>query len=177
MSGDFTLKDGGSVHVRAIRPDDDRTLIDIFNQSSPETIYQRFFTPLTELSPALARHLSHVDYRRRMALIAQAGARPIGVARYEPTANPHEVELAIAIVDEWQNRGLGRILLRQILAAAEANGIPRFRAGFLGENRRVLHLLLTECRIQEWASSAGITSVVGRSHSSISRPITGHFAQ
>jgi RimJ/RimL family protein N-acetyltransferase len=163
---DFTLKDGTRVHVRPIRPEDDHRLVDIFNASSPQTVYQRFFTALPELTPEMARDLSSVDYVQRLALIAETGAEPIGVARYESTRDPGMAELGLVVVDGWQNRGIGRILLREILCAAGANGIHRFCADVLGENHRMLHLLATEGQLLDTRTEAGVTTVTLRSRTS-----------
>jgi RimJ/RimL family protein N-acetyltransferase len=132
MGWDVALKDSSSIHIRPIRREDDRLLVQMFNNSSPQTIYQRFLAPVTELTPAMARYLSSVDHRVRVALIAESDSEPIGVARYEPTNDPDSVELGLIVVDDWQNRGLGRLLLREIFRAAEANGIHRFYAHVLG---------------------------------------------
>jgi RimJ/RimL family protein N-acetyltransferase len=160
LESDVVLKDGSSVHLRPIRPEDEHSLVEIFNHSSPQTVYQRFFTALPELTPDMAHHLSNTNTVNRLALVAEADAEPIGVARYEPTDEPDLVELAIVVVDKWQNRGLGRILVREILCAAERNGIRRFRADVLAENRRMLRLLATEGRILERKTEAGVTSIL-----------------
>ena len=157
---DVTLKDGASVHIRPIRPADEHSLVEIFHRSSPQTVYQRFFTALPELTPSMARHLSNVNATDRLALVAETGDQHIGVARYERTDDPDVVELALVIVDDWQNRGLGRILLREILRAAGRNGIHRFRADVLAENRRMMRLLATEGRILDRKTGAGVTTVL-----------------
>ena len=159
LESDFNLNDGTRVHVRPIRPEDDRSLVEIFNASSPQTVYQRFFTALPELTPEMARGLSRVDYIHRLALIAETDSERIGVARYESTRNPAVAELGLVVVDSWQNRGIGRILLREILRAAGANGIHRFCADVLGENHRMLHLLATEGQILDARTEAGVTTV------------------
>ena len=61
------------------------------------------------------------------------------------------------IVDAWQGRGLGLILLRETIKAAEANGIGRFKADVLSENRRMLRLLMEETQVIEKKSEAGVT--------------------
>jgi RimJ/RimL family protein N-acetyltransferase len=159
LESNFALSDGTFVHVRPIRPENDDTLVEIFNHSSPRTIYQRFFTPLPALMPSVVRYLSNVDYVYRLALIAEIGIEPVGVARYERTNDPGLVELALIVVDDWQNRGIGRILLRKLLRAAEGNGIHRFCADVLSDNRRMMHLLSTECQIQKRKTEAGVTTV------------------
>ena len=79
--------------------------------------------------------------------------------RSEPTGDPALAELGLVIVDAWQNRGLGRILLREILHAAEGNGIHRFCGAVLAENRRMLHLLVSETHIEDWQTEGSVTTV------------------
>ena len=158
LESDVTLRDGANVHIRPIRPEDDHILVDLFQHLSAQSIYQRFFTAMPELSPGMARYLSHVNYTNRMALVAESGGELIGVARYERTSDPDTVELSLVIVDTWQGRGLGRILLREIVKAAEANGIHKFKADVLSENRRMLRLLMEETQVDQRKTEAGVTS-------------------
>ena len=143
QSADHTLRDGSRVHIRPIRPEDDHALVEAFERMSPETVYQRFFAPLPELSEDTAWRLSHVDYSSRMALVAECeDSNPpglIAIARYERTEDPGVVELGLVVLDPWQNRGLGRIMIRALLEAAAQNGITRFRAEILSDNRRIVH--------------------------------------
>ena len=89
------------------------------------TIYQRFLAAVTELTPAMARYLSSVDHCHRVALIAETDTEPIGVARYEVTKDPGSVELGLLVIDAWQNRGLGRILLAKT-GHAYLRPVPRW---------------------------------------------------
>ena len=72
---------------------------------------------------------------------APDGGGLIAVARYEPAQEPGVVEVAFVVQDDWQGRGLGTRLLADLLEAARANGIERFRAWVLADNRRMLDLL------------------------------------
>lgn len=154
-----TLKDGTAAHLRPIRPDEDEVLRVAFHKLSPESVYQRFFTALPELSPGMARYLAHANVTNRFALVAEIGADLAAVARYERTSDPGVVELGLVVLDAWQNRGLGRIMLRGILDVAERNGIQRFRADVLAENRRMLHLLTSEGVISERKTEAGVVTL------------------
>jgi GNAT superfamily N-acetyltransferase len=160
IESDFTLKDGTVVRIRPIRPEDDHALIEIFKHLSPQTVYQRFFQALPELSPGMARYLSNVNYTNRMALVAEAGGQAIGVGRYERTGDPEVADLGLVVLDEWQNLGLGRILLQEILKAGKSNGILRFRADVLAENRRMLRLLAQESEILGRKTEAGVASLL-----------------
>src|SRR5256886_5096922 len=83
-----TLRNGASVRVRAIRPDDEPRLMALCRRLSPRTVYERFFS-FRRLLPEEAHALANVDDRRRMAVVAEVedGQEPelIGVARYGPS--------------------------------------------------------------------------------------------
>jgi RimJ/RimL family protein N-acetyltransferase len=160
LESDVTLRDGSLVHIRPIRPEDDHFLVDVFKHLSPQSVYQRFFTAMPELTPGMARYLANVNYTNRMALVAEANGELVGVGRYERTDDPGLVELGLVVVDEWQGRGLGRILLREIVKAAADRGIRRFRAEVLSENRRMLRLLAEECVIEHRKTEAAITTLI-----------------
>jgi len=157
----MTLRDGSRFQIRPIRPEDHRALQGMFRHLSPQSVYQRFFAALPELTDELAWKLSHVNYTNRMALVAETeGDSPeiVGVARYDRAEEPGVAELGLAIVDEWQGRGLGRILIRELMKVAERNGITRFIADVLADNRRMIHLLATEMKIASVKSSGGVTT-------------------
>src|SRR5437667_9475135 len=67
-----TLRNGASVRVRAIRPDDEPRLMALCRRLSPRTVYQRFFS-VRRLLPEEAHAFANVDYRQRMAVVAEVG--------------------------------------------------------------------------------------------------------
>src|SRR5512146_1410215 len=87
LEGPLTLYDGTTIHVRAIRADDDERLRAFHRRLSPDTIVFRFFHFLPELPSEDAAHFTHLDYVNRMALIATTGAGDseeiLGVVRYD----------------------------------------------------------------------------------------------
>jgi RimJ/RimL family protein N-acetyltransferase len=128
---------------------------------SRHTAYQRFFTLMKRLPPDWAHFLANVDYRRRLALVAEREpGELVAVARYEPTDRNDTAEVAFVVQDGWQDRGLGTILLADLLEAAEARGIRRFRAYVLADNARMLDLLLRFTDVLERTLDAGIVSVL-----------------
>lgn len=169
------LKDGTVIHLRPIRPDDAPRLVALFDRLSQQTAYQRFFSVLKRLPPAYARVFANVNYRQRLAIVAEretpAGPELIGVGRYEPadatelapgivpTVVPTEVEVAFVVQDGWQGRGLGSILLDEVLRAAVARGVQRFRAFVLADNHRMLGLLARRTEITGRKLEEGVVSV------------------
>jgi RimJ/RimL family protein N-acetyltransferase len=164
LEREIALRDGTALRLRPIRPDDAPRLVEYYGQLSAHTAYHRFFTVMKRLPPDWARLLATVDYRRRLALVAERGARDdpelIAVARYEPTDRADTAEVAFVVQDGWQGKGLGTILLRELLDAAAARGIHRFRAFVLADNARMLDLLRRFTDVQEHKLQAGVVEMV-----------------
>jgi RimJ/RimL family protein N-acetyltransferase len=158
LAHDAGLRDGSSVHIRPIRPDDAPRLQELYDRLS------RFFTIMKRLPPDWARILATVDYRRRLALVAEHdgdhGVELVGVGRYEPTDEPDTAEVAFVVQDGWQSRGLGTILIRELLDAADARGIRRFRAYVLADNRRMLDLIRRFGDVRERTMEQGVTELL-----------------
>src|SRR5688572_21272616 len=121
---DIVLRDGGTAHLRPIRPDDADRLRRFQSRLSDETIYFRFFSLYRDLSPKDVERFTVVDYHDRVALIATIGDEMIGVVRYE-RIDKSSAEAAFNIEDAHQRRGLGSLSLEHIAAAARERGNPR----------------------------------------------------
>ncbi len=140
------LKDGTKVHVRPIEPSDEPLLHEAVAAMSERTVYFRFFTPLKRMPDALAHRLAVVDYNDRFAIVAtthrpNGKERILGVARYDRAAGTEVAETAVAVVDEFQRRGLGGALLAILAKVASEHGIKTFSLIVLPENQQMLGLL------------------------------------
>jgi RimJ/RimL family protein N-acetyltransferase len=154
------LRDGTEVRLRSIRHEDAAALTSLYDRLSPETAYQRFFTVMRRLPPDWAQILADVDYDRKMAIGAVgADGGLVAVARYSYDPAASEAEIALVVQDGWQGKGLGTILLRELLAYAEERGIRRFRAYVLADNRRMFRLVSEQGRITEQRLDQGVISV------------------
>jgi|FLYL01.1.fsa_nt_gi acetyl coenzyme A synthetase (ADP forming)-like protein len=138
---DIVLRDGEVVHVRPIKPDDGPRLVDFFERLGPQSRYFRFFRVKKTLDPEEVEYFTHVDYDRRMALVVLKGGRIIGVGRYDRLEDEPEVaEVAFAVVDDEQGRGIGTELLQLLTAYARSRGITAFRAYVLPENVQMMRV-------------------------------------
>jgi len=140
------LKDGTKVHLRPIAPEDEPLLHEAVASMSERTVYFRFFSPIKRMSDALAHRLAVVDYQDRFALVATthkpgAKERIVGVARYDRAAHTDMAEVAVAVIDEFQRRGMGSLLLAELARVARTHGIRSFQLIVLPENREMLGLL------------------------------------
>jgi acyl-CoA synthetase (NDP forming)/RimJ/RimL family protein N-acetyltransferase len=136
---DVVLRDGGTAHLRPVRPDDAERLKRFYSRLSDETIYFRFFSLYRELSERDIERFTVVDHVSRVALIATIGDEMIGVVRYE-RLDEDTAEVAFNIEDAHQGRGLGSVFLEHVAAAARERGISRFVADVLPANRKMLHV-------------------------------------
>jgi len=161
----ITLRDGSRVLLRPAVAADRPLLVAGFERLSPESRYRRFFAPVKSMSGPLLDYLTSIDYVDHFAWAAIAaeagpssaadaalgggtppvtpGAEPygVGVSRYIRLADPAAAEMAVTVVDDWQGKGLGRILLDALVLEALENGIERLEGDVLDENRPMHELL------------------------------------
>src|SRR6185312_10931375 len=135
---DVVLRDGGTAHLRPIVPADAEALQAFHVGQSESSIYLRFFTFKAKLSTRELARFTNVDYVNRVAFVTTIGDEIIGIGRYDRLDNPAEAEVAFNISDAHQGRGLGSILLEHLAAAARENGISKFSAEVLPENRKMI---------------------------------------
>ena len=155
------LRDGGSIHVRAIRPDDRERLVEHFERLSARSVYFRFFGAKRRLTDTELDLFTRVDLVERAALVAtlreRGGEHIIGVGRYAVVPGPRRsAEVAFAVADEHQGRGIGTILLEHLLRLARTNGITEFQADVLGENNRMLEVFAASGLVVTKSIEAGV---------------------
>lgn len=140
------LRDGTRARLELLDPSDRETLERAFHQLSSDTRYRRFLGPKSDLSEDELDYLTDIDQYDHIAIGAklESSDRPegIGVARCirldEP---PGTAETAITVVDEYQNLGLGSLLLDRLVVAARERDIRMFRASLFARNRPMRRLL------------------------------------
>lgn len=163
-----TLRDGTSITIRPITPDDREELRREFQQTSAQTRYLRFLGVVGELSEAMLTYLTDVDQHDHIALVATTTSpdlkteRGIGVARViRLKGSPDVAEAAITVRDDMQKNGVGSALAFEIERAARMRGIRRIRAEVLERNAAMRSIL----------EGAGAKRVPSESHETISYDI------
>ncbi len=138
------LRDGSEVIIDQVHRTDAQRLAEGFALLSDETRRLRFLTPKARLSAAELRYFTHVDHHDHEAIGAMVppDGRGVGVARYiRDTKDPEVAEVAVAVADDWQGRGLGTELLHRIIARASEEGVRRFTALVEADNGPMNHVL------------------------------------
>jgi len=138
------LRDGSTVVIRPIEPDDRDLLRAGFEQLSDHSRYLRFQAPLANLSEHQLSYLTEVDHHDHEALVAVApngdGGEIVGVARFV-RVNDEVAECAVTVADHWQGRGVATELLDRLVDRAREEGVDRFTALVLAQNTEALRLL------------------------------------
>jgi GNAT superfamily N-acetyltransferase len=138
------LRDGSEVTIRELTPRDAPVLAEAFERLSPESRDLRFLSAKPRLSTHDLEYLTDVDGHLHEALgaVDVATGKGVGVARFV-RLDPHApvAEVAVTVVDGWQRRGLGTLLLEKLSERARVEGIERYTALVSGENRAVVGLL------------------------------------
>jgi GNAT superfamily N-acetyltransferase len=129
---------GDGVSLRPITPDDAEVLQAYVRGLSAESRYNRFFGALQELPPAELAHVTHLDRKYDVALLAEvniAGASlVIGEARHAFAPDRLECEFALSVADGWRRRGIGTLLVADMERRARSLGARRLAADALRSN-------------------------------------------
>jgi GNAT superfamily N-acetyltransferase len=159
LETDVVLRNGRTLHIRPVRPDDSERLRTFFSTLSPEALHARFFAMCTA-DQALAYAPSTVDYVHDFGIVGEEGSRIVGVAHYFGSPqHPSIAEVAFAIADDQQGCGIGTHLLEKLGIAARLNHIERFEAEVLAENTRMLDVFLSSGFDVTRRSDGGTTHV------------------
>jgi acetyltransferase len=139
-----TTAAGMEIFIRPIKPEDAPLLVDLFHSLSRESVYYRFFSPLKRIPQAMLARFTQIDYDRDVALVAldvgEDHEKMLGVARLMGDPDGKAAELAVAVGDPWQGKGIGAALMRDLLRIAGERRMEKLWGIVLAENTQMLAL-------------------------------------
>jgi GNAT superfamily N-acetyltransferase len=141
---EIELRGGEPVILRQLTPDDKELVRGAFARLSEESRWRRFMSNAEELTDEDLAYLTDVDHRRHEAIagIEPASGEMLGVGRWVRKPGRRDVaELAVAVIDDWQGRGLGSQLVAALNDRARAEGIRRYEAVVSVDNVQVMEAL------------------------------------
>jgi GNAT superfamily N-acetyltransferase len=144
LGAPIVLRDGSRVRLRQGHRSDKELLLRGFERLSPESRYRRFLAAMPELTEEMVRYLTEIDHHDHEAIAAidEKTGEGIGVARYvRNPKRPDVAEVAVTVLDDWQGKGLGTLLLEVLGARARAESIKRFTALMLASNQEMMDVL------------------------------------
>lgn len=140
----WKLKNGASVVLRPIKPEDETMLSELFNSFSEETMRFRFFQVIKEISHAMLTRYCSIDYSREIAVVAETGKgakrRLTGVARIILQPDRKCGEFAVVVGDQWQGFGLGSKMLDYIIEVGDDLRLETICGDVMLSNAKMLHL-------------------------------------
>jgi acetyltransferase len=145
LAGTLTLRDGTTVGLRPIRPEDAAIETEFVQRLSDESRRLRFLSGIRSLTPSMLARFTQIDYDREMALVAvteeNGREREVGVCRYITLPDAASCEFAIVVADDWQKRGLGPRMMRALIDVANRRGLSTMIGWIAADNSGMLRMV------------------------------------
>jgi GNAT superfamily N-acetyltransferase len=162
LEGRVTLPNRQQLRIRPLRPGEEAAVRDLDAHLSVGTRYRRFFSPLPALPDSILRLLASVDYRQRLALVAEleaADRREVVALGSFGAIDARTVEVALLVSDDWQHLGVGTVLAGRLLEAAEDRGFTRFVAQMLCDNAVIRQIVRRLGQVVSTRAGQGVCEV------------------
>lgn len=135
------LGDGSQIEIRALRREDEADMLAAVERTSAQSLQRRFFVMKRHFSDKERAFFLDVDFKNHVAIVAVAdegGHKVIvGGGRYI-AFEPGRAEMAFVVIDTWQGRGIGSILMRHLVKIASDSGLQELTAEVLPENAAMI---------------------------------------
>lgn len=135
------LGDGSAVEIRALRADDEADMLAALEQTSAQSRQRRFFVMKRHFSDKERAFFMDIDFKNHVGLVVLAGDSDrktiVGGGRYI-VFEPGRAEMAVMVIDAWQGRGIGSILMRHLVKLAGAARLKELTAEVLPQNAAML---------------------------------------
>jgi GNAT superfamily N-acetyltransferase len=139
-----STKTGLEILVRPVKISDEPLVKDFFHSFSDANLYRRFFSTRKDLPHEFLQKFVIIDYTKQMVILAVVEEGPkeevIGIGQYWVQETLHMADIAFAVRDDYQNRGVGMELFSYLTYLAKKQGLLGFTADVLMENQPMLHL-------------------------------------
>ena len=140
-----TLKNGTTVTIRAIRPEDKAKLVSAFRNLDRESVYTRFFQYVRELTDQDLRRATEIDFEREVALVITVNLGDeetiIGTGRYvvfEEADAGCSAEVAFIVEEDYQGLGVASRIVQHLVQIGRQKNVSRFTADVLSGNQAML---------------------------------------
>jgi acetate---CoA ligase (ADP-forming) len=158
------LVDGAGLRIRALAPSDRADIARLFAGLSARSTYMRFLNTKKALSEPELEAFTQPDFDRHVALVGVAlehgREQLVALAHYlRDDGAPERAEVAFAVADAHQGRGIGTLLLEHLATLAREAGIATFEADVLGENNRMLDVFAASGFEVERSFADGVVAV------------------
>lgn len=137
-----TLNDGTQIFFRPVKPTDEEALSEMLYSLSPASLEKRYMTHTMTFPHRDVQQLANIDYLNDLAVVSTvpgvSGEEVVGIAQYYLEPKTQFAEVAFVVQDEWQQKGMGTLLLNYLTRIAKQRGVKRFYAKVLQKNKPML---------------------------------------
>ena len=135
------LRDGSPIEIRALRHEDEADMLAAIEQTSVQSLQRRFFVIKRRFSEQERAYFMDIDFKNHVAIVALADEAErkviVGGGRYI-VFEPGRAEMAFVVIDAWQGRGVGSVLMRHLIKIASDAGLKELTAEVLPENKAMM---------------------------------------
>lgn len=139
-----TTKMGFHLFLRPVKITDEPLLKDFFYSLSDKSLHRRFMSWRTDIPHERLQDFVIIDYTKEISILAIIGSQEneiiLGLGQYGVDEATHSAEVAVAVRDDYQGRGIGSELLSYLTYLAKREGLLGFTAEVLVENRPMLQV-------------------------------------
>ncbi len=138
-----TLKDGMEILFRPVKPTDDTALSEMLYSLSSESVRKRYFAFTQAFPHREVQKITNIDYKNELAIVgvvpgATGEELIVAVSQYFLDPRTKSAEIAFVVQDEWQQKGMGTLLLNYLASVARLRGVRRLDAKVLPGNKAML---------------------------------------
>lgn len=137
-----TLIDGTEIFFRPVKPTDEAALSGMLYSLSPSSVEKRYMTHTMTFPHKDVQHLANINYQNDLSVVSTvpgvSGEDIVGIAQYYLDPKTQSAEVAFVVQDEWQQKGMGTLLLNYLTRVAKQRGVRRFYAKVLPKNKPML---------------------------------------
>jgi acyl-CoA hydrolase/GNAT superfamily N-acetyltransferase len=142
LEGYDTLNDGTQIFFRPVKPTDEGSLSEMLYSLSPSSLQRRYMTSTMRFPHRDIQQLTNVDYLQNLSIVGTvpgiSGDEIVAIAQYFLDPKTQAAEVAFLVQDEWQQKGMGTLLLQYLTNVAKQRGVKRFYAKVLPTNKPML---------------------------------------
>ncbi len=142
---EVVLQDSSKILLRPIKKGDTEPWLAFFHRLGPHTKYLRFHHVPKEMELEDAAQFCTVDYNNTFAIVAEVTREQkkeiVAIGRYNRLPTKYSAEIAFVVEDDYQDKGIGTALIKQLANVARDNGIATFEADVLDENEEMMVML------------------------------------
>jgi acyl-CoA hydrolase/GNAT superfamily N-acetyltransferase len=139
-----TTESGLEVLLRPVRISDEPLLKDFFYSLSDQSLYKRFMSARVDMPHDRLQPYVVIDYTNAMAILAtvqqDSKEMALGLGQYWIDEKSHTAEVAFAVMDAYQGKGIGTVMMSYLTYLAKRQGLQGFVADVLADNRNMLSI-------------------------------------